>query len=53
MDLTDVNEWALSSSSRALTQRVRDPLYALKVYANLATTWAEQPLQQNTRFPRQ
>ena len=38
VDLTDVSEWALSSSSRALTQRVRDPLHALNPYDNLAAT---------------
>jgi hypothetical protein len=50
VDLTDVNEWSLSSSSRALTQRVRDPLYALNTCDNLAATWAEQPLQQVHSF---
>jgi hypothetical protein len=52
VDLTDVNEWALSSSSSALTQRVRDPLYALNAYDNLAATWAEQPLQQEHPFSK-
>ena len=43
VDLSDVNEWVLSSSSRALTERVRDPLHALNPHDRLSATWAEQP----------
>ena len=44
VDLSDVNEWVLSSSSRALTDRFRDPLHALNPLDRLSATWAEQPL---------
>ena len=44
VDLTNVNEWVISSSSRALSQQVRDPLHATNPYDRLAAVWAEQPL---------
>jgi hypothetical protein len=50
VDLTDVNEWVISSSSRALSQRVRDPLHAINPYDRLAAKWAEQPLGQEHPF---
>ena len=45
VDLTDVNDWALSSAgSRGLAQRIRDPLHATEPYGRLAAIWAEQPV---------
>jgi hypothetical protein len=50
VDLTDVNEWVLSSSPRAPAERVRDPLHSTNPYERLAAMWAEQPVGQTHPF---
>ena len=50
VDLTDVNEWVLSSSPRAPAERVRDPLHSTNPYDRLAALWAEQPVGQTHPF---